>query len=320
VYTTRESSRIFSAELKRQRVAVNAPLEAPTKLPTLPQAVSEAAGDSLSSAGIAPAHLRRLAVDAYSARLSPRLLPVATAALGAASAAGSSGSSFSEEDAGLAGQQLIDRLATPAAASSSSNGSSSSKSAGSAWEAELATEFAAGEGPVLQALGSYLRHLETDADGGGSQQEQAALAAAIAAYDLPATPDGCFPALFGRCVSREFCIGCSHCRGSLRCLARLPPRINIDTQRILPLPACRALSLGVVSRRRIYAEAAAILEQQPEQEQPRGFNLLRQLGWLLTSSGGAMARLQRRRKATAAAAAAEAKDFHEQMAGGREGR
>jgi len=45
-----------------------------------------------------------------------------------------------------------------------------------------------------------------------------------------------------------------------------------------------------------------------------------QLGWLLTSSGGAIALQRRQRKAAAAAAAAEAKDFHEQMAAGREGR
>ena len=167
---------------------------------------------------------------------------------------------------------------------------------------------------MLEALGSYLRHLETDADGGGSQQEQAALAAAIAAYDLPATPDGCFPALFGRCVSREFCVGL-HCRDLGTALPGCFAAHNTSA-----VAACRALSLGVVSRRRIYAEAAAILEQQPEQEQPRGFNLLHQLGWLLTSSGGAMARLQRHRKAAAAAAAAEAKDFHEQMAAAREGR
>lgn len=85
------------------------------------------------------------------------------------------------------------------------------------------------------------------------------------------------------------------------------------------VPLCRALSLGVVSKRRVYSEAAAILSQQPEQPWPAGFGLLSQLAWLLTSSGGAAPRLRRQRKAAAAAAAAEARDFHEQMAAGREG-
>lgn len=83
---------------------------------------------------------------------------------------------------------------------------------------------------------------------------------------------------------------------------------------------CRALSLGVVSKRRIYAEAAAALQQQPEQARPAGLNPLAHLAWLLTSSGGAAAAQRRQRKASAAAAAAEARDFHEQMAVAREGR
>ncbi len=81
----------------------------------------------------------------------------------------------------------------------------------------------------------------------------------------------------------------------------------------------RALQLGVVSKRRILAEAAAILAQQPEQPWPAG-RPLAQLAWLLTSSGGAAARARRQKKAAAAAAAAEAKAFHEQMAAARQGR
>lgn len=144
---------------------------------------------------------------------------------------------------------------------------------------------------MIEALGRYLRHLETAGGPGSSSSAQAGqfsdgdeaglqavLAQAISAYDLPATPDGCFPALFGR-----------------------------------------ALSLGVVSKRRIYAEAAEILGQQAEQPWPAG-SPLAQLAWLFTSGGGAAARERQQRKAAAAAAAAEAKDFHEQMAAGREGR
>lgn len=151
------------------------------------------------------------------------------------------------------------------------------------------------------------------------------------------------------------------CRGSLSFISAL-----LNTSIVQPTP-CRALALGVVSKRRLFAEAAAVLQQQPEQARPGSLNplvqvrgrhaVLRcdvhaahaavqsmpsgrvsacpssrtcmppcnlpppvQLGWLLTSSGGAIARQRRQRKAAAAAAAAEAKDFHEQMAAGREGR
>lgn len=79
------------------------------------------------------------------------------------------------------------------------------------------------------------------------------------------------------------------------------------------------MQLGVVSKRRVHAEASAILAQQPEQAWPAG-RPLAQLAWLLTSGGGAAARAQRQRKAAAAAAAVEAKDFHERMAAERQGR
>lgn len=94
------------------------------------------------------------------------------------------------------------------------------------------------------------------------------------------------------------------------------------------LPTCaktrschrRALSLGVVSQRRIWAEATSVLQQAPEQAPPQGLNPLALLSWLLTSSGGAAAVAKRQRKAAAAAAAVQARDFHAQMAAGRQGR
>ena len=48
---------------------------------------------------------------------------------------------------------------------------------GGAWEAEVSGEIAAGEGPVLRALGGYLRSLKTAAEGGGGGEEAAAAAA-----------------------------------------------------------------------------------------------------------------------------------------------
>ncbi|KAL4425249.1 hypothetical protein ABPG75_009265 [Micractinium tetrahymenae] len=290
-------------ELKQQQPAMNEPLPPPAKLPPLTAPVAEAAGDGSAVQGWSAVQLRQLAAEAYRSQLSPLLVSQgygsASAAAGntaGASCSNTASGSFSEEEAG---GEVIDRLPETSGSSSSGSGSGSSgagAAAGStaAWEAELAAEIAAGEGPVLESLGRYLRHLETTAAssggsskatvGGGSSDEeeaerqQAALAAAVAAFDLPQTPDGCFPALFGR-----------------------------------------ALQLGVVSKRRVHAEAAAILAQQPEQAWPAG-RPLAQLAWLLTSSGGAAARARRQKKAAAAAAAAEAKDFHEQMAAARQGR
>lgn len=188
-------------ELKQQRPETLAPLAAPPSLPPLPQAAADAAGDGSASLGLSAAQLRQLAADAYAAALHPQLLPAAAATqgLGDAASSGSSLSSYSEEEQG---GRLIDRLAVP---TSGSGGAVAPAPTGSgAWEAEMAAEIAAGEGPVLQALGSYFRHLETTADAGAntrsssSEEEQAALTGAIAAFDAPATPDGCFPALFGR--------------------------------------------------------------------------------------------------------------------------
>lgn len=208
----------------QQRPALLEPLPAPANLPPLPQAASAAAGSTSSSEGplgISPAELRRLAAEAYSATLHPQLLPTAAGTLGLSGAAAGSLSSFSEEESGSA---LIDRLAVPAG-----SGPAAAAPGGRGWEAELAAEFAAGEGPVLQALGSYFRHMETSVDPagvGGSDAERAALAGAIAAFDTPPTPDGCFPALFGRCAvvrrgsqpSRR-----AGRRGRRSCSARLAP-------------------------------------------------------------------------------------------------
>lgn len=158
-------------------------------------------GASSSGLGLSARQLRQLALDAYTSTLHPQLLPAATAALGLGSTGATSSSlSFSDED--IHGVRLMDRLPEPA---SSTRTSSSGSGRGGSWEAELAAEIAAGEGPVLQALSSYFRHLETDAEG-GSEGNAPELAAAISAADLPATPDGCFPALFGRHVARGLCL------------------------------------------------------------------------------------------------------------------
>lgn len=205
-----------SAELRRQKPAVNEPLPPPADLPALPAAAAGAAGDGIVVQGWTPAQLRQLAVEAYRRQLSPQL-----AALGyASSAAGANGgnntasSSYSDEEGSAA---VIDRLPEPSGpangGSSRGSGSGSAESspgaAGSgaaAWEAEIAAEIAAGEGPVLESLNRYLRRLEITAEQGSGVDDAgrpAALAAAIAAFDLPQTPDGCFPALFGRWAAGE---------------------------------------------------------------------------------------------------------------------
>ena len=191
-------------------------LAAPAELPTLPAAAAEEVGDGSAGLGLSADHLRQLAADAYKSALHPQLLPAAAAkqGLGGWGAASSTGSgsisaSFSEEEQG---GRLIDQLSLPPGSNSTSGARSSASSASRAeaapgaavasrsWDSEMAAEIAAGEGPVLDALNSYFRHLETTAggSGGSSREEQAALAEAIAAFDAPATPDGCFPALFGR--------------------------------------------------------------------------------------------------------------------------
>lgn len=152
-------------------------------------------------------------------------------------------------------------------------GSASGNGAAGDWGAEVAAELAAGEGPVMEALHAYLRHVETTGDGGGSTW-QWKLGSEIGKFDVPAAPDGCFPALFNR-----------------------------------------AMSLGVVSRRRIYAEAMELLEKQKnESYMPVPAGIFAKIGWLLTSGGGALVLQKRQRKATAAAAAAEAGDFHAGLA------
>lgn len=152
----------------------------------------------------------------------------------------------------------------------------------SGWEAELASELAAGEGPVINALKSYLQHVETCADGGGDARNdwEWKLGRVIARYDVPAAPDGCFPALF-----------------------------------------TKAFALGVVSRRRAYTEALQRLQAGGEaiagnvqQDLTQGSGLLGLLGWLLTSNGGALARRRKLRKGLAVVAAAEAGEFHAALA------
>jgi pimeloyl-ACP methyl ester carboxylesterase len=255
------------AEWKRINPEATAPLEAPEALPPL----SEAAAAAAASGELPPAEeLLRLTAAYSTATTDP--------ALRSAHPASRDGTASEDEPGASAGgaaaaDGVIERFA------GGGGGALPSVSGGSAadWDHELASELASGEGPVMEALGSYLRHVETAADGGGGRWHLR-LAAAIAQFDSPAAPDACFPALFGR-----------------------------------------ALALGVVSRRRVHAEAAALRGGgAPEWAPPAG--LLARLGYELACGGGAAARLRRRRKAAAASAAAEAAEFHLAMARRREGR
>lgn len=189
------------------------PVDAPAKLPPLPAPAAEAAGGEGSSAalGLSPSKLRQLAADAYLSTVAPQLRPAASAALGLDSTASAGSlSSFSEDESSRAGA-LINRLPDDAAGSGAAapgGSDTGSGSSGRAWEARLAAEIAE-EGPVLTTLRRYLRSFETEAEvgagngsgsGSGSGDQGGELAAAIAAFDAPATPEGSFPALFSRWV------------------------------------------------------------------------------------------------------------------------
>lgn len=94
-----------------------------------------------------------------------------------------------------------------------------------------------------------------------------------------------------------------------------PPRFQCP---LLPVaPRCRALALGVVSRRRLYHEALRLLRPQQAQQEGALAGLPALLSGLLPGAGGAG---RSARKAAAALAAAEARDFHEQMAAQRQDR
>ncbi|GAB4818230.1 hypothetical protein N2152v2_005276 [Parachlorella kessleri] len=331
-------------ELKQRQPPVNAPLDPPESLPALPEELladwwqqpeqqqqpqgrqqqqqQQGAGSGRLQAppGGLPeeGELERAVQEAYLASLDPLLAASPSAeALAASDWLRSSGSSIDEAGQGAgaaAALTVISQMdtqdgscsdgsgsngAAAAAAATGGNGASSSSSSGgsesggrraarrAAWEAELAAELAAGEGPVMAALETYLRRVEADAAGGGSSAELGPrLWEAVANFDIPAAPEGCFPALF-----------------------------------------TRALALGVVSKRRLYQQAQALLRaSQPAQlgALSRMADFLSRLGPpnLLTgalkaaSTGGG----QRARKAAAALAAAEARDFHEQMAAQRQDR
>eukprot|EP00887_Chlorella_sp_A99_P003679 scaffold7.g3679.t1 len=305
-------------ELQASSPAVLPPLDVPATLHLLPLPVA----DLLSRFGTEMALVRAAAAatgDGAAAEGDADLpAPEGLAALVAAAGAGAprnegagaddgAASCSEDEEGGAAAGRVIERALA--------QGASAAGSGWQAWEAEVAAELAAGEGPVLSALGAYLLHLEEtggtdDGSGGGEgpllrglaglaaalatagadgdtvpgeqrrqEQLQELLAAAIAQHDAPACPGGCFPALFGR-----------------------------------------ALALGVVSRRRVYATAQQLLASLPaDAPRPTLASPLALLGWLLTSSGGALAREGRRTKAAAAAGAAVAGDFHEALASRRDG-
>lgn len=291
-------------EWKKCREAPNEPLEAPSALPPLPDGAA-----SLSMPLPSPGEILEQINTSRASTTDPALSELLLLEAGATvprwarsvdvsdeeetrnavsqspSSSTSTTGAFSKEGNGAVhskavqiADNVIDHLpGEPSTSETIAEVESELQGGGADWSAELAEELAAGEGPVMEALNSYLRHVETSADSGGSTW-QWKLGAAIAKFDVPAAPDGCFPALFNR-----------------------------------------AMALGVVSRRRIYAEAVALMKAQGGQGQDPPTGLLQKLGWLLTSSGGACAQRQQQRKAAAAAAAAEAGDFHAGMAREREG-
>lgn len=113
---------------------------------------------------------------------------------------GDSGSSVDDGEERAAG--VIGRIdpadsTAPVGAPERGPGTQAGAAAAAAWEAELAAELAAGEGPVMEALEAYLREVESDMGVGGSELA-ARLGAAVARFDVPAAPEGCFPALFTR--------------------------------------------------------------------------------------------------------------------------
>lgn len=107
---------------------------------------------------------------------------------------------------------------------------------------------------------------------------------AIAAFDTDASINGCFPAIFTRAI----------------------------------------YGTGTLSRRRVYHEAVQFLEAQgevsPFNQEPLFRGPFSWLRWILTSSGGDVARAQRVRKAKAARDSVELSDFHLGLAYGRQGR
>ena len=143
---------LLAAELAASGPAVNAPLDAPAALPALPQGCAPGAEDALPGG----AELLRMAAAAYAGSLDPRLAAAAAAdPRGEASSDDEGGalagsSSSSSGDGVEAAEWLIGRLT----GDEEEGGAGSSSSA---WEAELAAELAAGEGPVMAALEGYLR-------------------------------------------------------------------------------------------------------------------------------------------------------------------
>ena len=242
-------------EWKKQSEAPNQPLNAPTTLPPLPASVQE---DLLSTTCLPDASDLFAQIEAARVQSTdPALLHLLTSSTTKTTAVEIEEDEVGKGNGILAADALIYHLSdTPSTSETISavvnenmtrqNGGGDGGAAFSAdWTDEVTTELAAGEGPVMNALNAYLSHVETAGDGGGSEW-QWKLGSAIAKFDIPAAPDGCFPAIFNT-----------------------------------------ALALGVVSRRRIYSEAAEMIEAQQRGGggdipiPSAGF--LAKLGWFLTS-------------------------------------
>ncbi len=285
----------------RTPAAATAPLDPPSSLPSLPSSLLSSS--SFKTELPSPAEMLRQVRESTRATTDAGIFELIEKQKGggqlpAWATTSSSSVDFDQEESmnttrgsHKLADDVIEKLSSEASTSetiaevenslskaSNNNSSSTNNNTVTDFGTEVAAELAAGEGPVMEALNAYLRHVETDGDGGGTSW-QWKLGSAISQFDIPAAPDGCFPALFNR-----------------------------------------AMSLGVVSRRRIYAEAMELLDKQKfGNYMPPPPGIFAKIGWLLTSSGGALVMHKRQRKATAAAAAAEAGDFHAGMARSREG-
>lgn len=276
------TSVIFTAEWKAQAGEPQIPVDPPTELPSLTTLPSNLLEKQLPPAESLLAEVRR----SKAASSDPKITSSFEAGMlwarsdsddDVSTTIISNSASRTAATATAAADEVIEHVRDEedSSASSSSVDGSVGQQEAMEWEAEIASELATGEGPVMRALTAYLRHVETAGDGGGSAWHWR-LGTAIAKFDVPWSPDGCFPALFNR-----------------------------------------ALALGVVSRRRIYSEAATLLGATPEWEPAPGF--LNKLAWLAASSGAAIARRRLTRKAAAAAAAVQSGEFHASMARRREG-
>lgn len=153
-------------------------------------------------------------------------------------------------------------------------------------------------------VAAYLRlGLQGDAEESGAE-----LASLVEQHSRPAHPSGCFPAIFSRYVAAvaptrlAWCKALTDVNDRLRWQAEQHGHPSTPSP---PLRRCRALTLGALSRRRVAAQARAVLADRAAAGRQGLWRLRRQ---------------NRTAKAHVALAAVEASDFHLEMARAREDR